>query len=230
MMTGIGIAVALHTRSKLVRVLAPLIGYCAAAFLHMVFNSQVTFADANDYNVLYFGVAVPIVLGAVAYVVRQIFAEGRQIGARLSDYVRLGWLPASDPIVLSRLRTRLWALLVAITWGLGKFVATVRLHNTLTELAYLRDGQVRGIYDTGAVGRERALVERAKMLRPAAISDPRGLKLNLPRWRRSKPVKYDLPNYPGPAGISGKWPVVVGSPQFDPGYSAVDPNWGPPRK
>jgi protease PrsW len=229
-MTGIGIAVALHTRSKVVRVLAPLAGYATAAFLHMVFNSQATFADENDYGVIYFGVAVPVVLAAVAYVVRQILADGRRIESRLDDYVRLGWLLTSDPVVIARLRLRLWALLVAITWGGTRFVATLRLHNRLTELAFLRDGQVRGIYDRGAVSRERTLVEQAKALRPAAISDPRGMKLNLPRWRRRKPVKYGVPNYPGPTGSSGNWPVAVGSPQIDPGYPAVDPQWGPPRK
>ncbi|MFP5282383.1 MAG: PrsW family intramembrane metalloprotease, partial [Actinomycetes bacterium] len=38
-MTGIGLAVALRSKSKTVRVVAPLAGFCAAAFLHMAFNA-----------------------------------------------------------------------------------------------------------------------------------------------------------------------------------------------
>ena len=38
-MTGIGLAVGLRSKSKVVRVVAPLAGYTAAAFLHMAFNS-----------------------------------------------------------------------------------------------------------------------------------------------------------------------------------------------
>ena len=34
-MTGIGLAVALRSKSKIVRIVAPLAGFCAAAFLHM---------------------------------------------------------------------------------------------------------------------------------------------------------------------------------------------------
>ncbi|MBA3021935.1 PrsW family intramembrane metalloprotease [Propionicimonas sp.] len=229
MMTGIGIAVALRTHSKVVRILAPLIGYLAASFLHMFYNSQATFAQGTMQLIMYFGVAVPMVLSAVVYVVRQILLEGRRIRSRLVDYTQLGWLPETDPLVMAKLRLRLWALMVAITRGLKPFLATVRLQRALTELAYLRDGEVRGLYDRAAIARERQLVELARELRRTAISDPRGMKLDLPRWRRAKPVSFGLPNYPGPAGIGGNWPAPVTTPQVGSGHSAVDPNWGPPR-
>lgn len=231
MMTGIGVAVALRTRSKLVRVLAPLAGYGAAAFLHMLFNSQASLSDGNAQLILYFGLALPLVAGALFYVVRQILAEGRRIRARLADFVQLGWLPEADQVVNSRLRTRLWALLVALSRGLRPFVATVTLQRVLTELAYLRDGQVRGLYDEATVVRARELVERAQGLRGVAIDDPRGLRLNLPKFRRAARVNYPPPTYPGPAGIGGNWPAPdQGAPLGSPGYSAVNPQWGPPNR
>jgi len=207
MMTGIGIAVALRTHSKVVRVLAPLAGYCAAAFLHMLYNSQASLTDGNAQLILYFAVALPMVLTAVIYVIRQVLAEGRRLQARLNDYVQLGWLPPSDVIVFSRIRWRAWAPIVAITRGWRCLLATLALQRTLTELAYLRDAEVRGIDGRSAIDRERELVEQANTLRTSAISDPRGQKLNLPRWRRSKPVTYPVPSYPGPAGIGGNWPA-----------------------
>ncbi len=230
MMTGIGVAVALRTRSKVVRVLAPLVGYGAAALLHMVFNSQASLNTQEGQRILYVMVALPMVLGAVIYVVRQVLAQGRVLANRLGDYAQLGWLPASDPVVFARQRLRWWAVMVAATRGWKVFSATVRLERTLTELAYLRDGQVRGIYDEAATVRARYLVEQAKSLRGVAIDDPRGLKLSLPRLRRPRPVTYVPPSYPGPAGIGGNWPAPVGQPPIgSPGYSAVDPTWGPPK-
>jgi RsiW-degrading membrane proteinase PrsW (M82 family) len=230
MMTGIGVAVALRTRSKVVRVLAPLAGYGAAALLHMVFNSQASLNSGSSLLLIYFLVALPAVITAVVYVVRQVFKQGRVLATRLGDYTQLGWLPETDPVGFSRQRLRWWAAMVAATRGWRVFVATVRLERLLTELAYLRDGQVRGIYDEAATVRARELVEQAKALRGTAIDDPRGLKLNLPRLRRPRVLGYVPPSYPGPAGIGGNWPAPVGqAPIGSPGYSAVDPTWGPPK-
>lgn len=230
MMTGIGVAVALRTRSKVVRVLAPLVGYGAAALLHMVFNSQASLNNEQGQVLIYWLVAVPLVLTAATYVVRQVLKQARVLATRLGDYSQLGWLPESDPFVFARQRLRWWAVMVAATRGWRVFSATVRLQRILTELAYLRDGQVRGILDEAATVRARELVEQARGLRGVAIDDPRGLKLSLPRLRRTGPVSYAPPSYPGPAGLGGNWPAPVGqAPIGSPGYSAVDPTWGPPK-
>ena len=229
MMTGIGVAIALRTRSKVVRVLAPLAGFGTAALLHMVYNSQAGLNSEQGQLLLYVLVALPLVLTAVIYVVRQIFKQGRVLATRLGDYAQLGWLPETDPLVFARQRLRWWAVMVAATRGWRIFAATVRLQRVLTELAYLRDGQVRGLYDEAGTVRARYLVEQAAQLRGVAIDDPRGLKLSLPRFRRALPAAYSPPAYPGPSGIGGNWPAPVGQPQIgSPGYSAVDPKWGPP--
>ena len=229
MMTGIGIAVALRTHSKVVRVLAPLIGYLGAALLHMLYNSQAGFAQGAWTYVLYFGVALPMLIGAAVYVVRQILAESRRVRSRLVDYVQLGWLPDSDAYIMSRSRWRLRAAAIAATHGWTCFVDTIRLQRALTELAYLRDGQVRGIMDSGSIPRERELVEVANLRRATAIADPRGMKMNLPRWRRPKPVSYGPPNYPGPSGLAGSWPASTSAVPSEYGTAAVQPNGGPPK-
>ncbi len=59
---------------------------------------------------MYLFVALPLVIGLIVFVVRQLFREGRLIRERLVDYVRVGWLPEGDPAALARLRTRLRAL------------------------------------------------------------------------------------------------------------------------
>jgi RsiW-degrading membrane proteinase PrsW (M82 family) len=229
-LTGIGVAVALRTRSKVVRVLAPLAGYLAAALLHMVFNSQASLNSDQGQLFIYWLVGVPLVISAITYVVRQVLKQRRVLATRLGDYAQLGWLPASDPEVFSRQRLRWWAVMVAATRGWTVFAATVRLERLLTELAYLRDGQVRGIYDQAATVRARYLVEQARTLRGVAIDDPRGLRLSLPKLRRPKPTAYAPPSWPGPSGIGGNWPAPPGQPPIgSPRYTAVDPSWGPPK-
>lgn len=231
MMTGIGLVVALRTHSKVVRVLAPLTGYLLAAFLHMVFNSQAGLSEGQAQQLLYFLVALPLVFSAAMYGFRQVSAESRVIRNRLGDYVRMGWLPPADAEVAGRVRSRFRALLVAITRGWSVFVATVRFQRALTELAYLRDGQARGILDEAAGARAKELLVLVASLRPLAVADPRGQKLNLPRLRRPKPAQIPPPTYPGPQGLGGMWPQPGGSvPLGSPSYSPVDPTWGPPSR
>ena len=82
-MTGIGLAVALRSKSKIVRVVAPLAGFCAAAFLHMAFNTTATLVQGRSLLFIYLGVALPLVIGLIIFVVRQLFREGRLIRERL---------------------------------------------------------------------------------------------------------------------------------------------------
>ncbi len=229
MMTGLGLMVALRTHSKVVRVVAPLIGFLLAALLHMMFNSQASFASGQMRYLIYFGIVLPLVATAVMYGVRQLFKESRKIRARLSDYVRMGWLNPVDPETASRVRRRAWALIVAGTRGLAVLRATLSLQRTLTELAYLRDSEVKGVIDTAGQQRATELLYQARSLRGLAIDDPKGQRLSLPRFRKPKPVDYPPPNYPGPAGLGGNWPAGPGSaPLGSQSYSRVDPTWAPP--
>ena len=82
-MIGIGLAVALRSKSKTVRVVAPLAGFCAAAFLHMAFNTTATLVQGRSLLFIYLGVALPLVIGLIIFVVRQLFREGRLIRERL---------------------------------------------------------------------------------------------------------------------------------------------------
>ena len=157
-MTGIGLAVALRSKSKIVRIVAPLAGYCAAAFLHMLFNSTASLVSGTNLLLIYLFVALPLVVGLIVFVVRQLFREGRLIRQRLTDYTRVGWLDAEDPAALSRLRTRLLALVHAIVQGPDTFLDTIRFQRAATELAYLRDAIARGLVDDAGLAREKILL------------------------------------------------------------------------
>jgi RsiW-degrading membrane proteinase PrsW (M82 family) len=245
-MTGIGLAVALRSKSKVVRIVAPLAGYLAAVLLHMSFNATASLVSGRSLLLVYLTVAVPLVIGVIVFIVRQLFREGRLIRERLTDYVRLGWLPADDPQALSRLRTRLRALWHAVFVGPHVFLDTIRLQRALTELAYLRDAMARGLVDSVGLTREKALLSKARQLRGSAITQPEG-RADYPTFRRpafrtrgaAAALPYAPASYPGPAGIGGNYPAphpLPGVPvtatvplgQTATQYSEVDPNWKPP--
>ncbi len=239
-MTGIGLAVALRSKSKVVRVVAPLAGFCAASFLHMAFNTTASLVSGPSLLWMYLGVALPLVIGMIVFVVRQLLREGRLIRERLIDYVRVGWLPQGDPQPLSRLRIRLRALWHAIFISPSAFLATLRMQRAATELAYLRDAMTRGIVDRAGLLREKVLLARIRSVRAQAVVQPTGRADYPALRRRSAPraVDYPAPTYPGPAGIGGYYATPasestneVGSAplgQTATSYSEVDPNWKPP--
>ena len=213
-MTGIGLAIALRSKSKIVRVVAPLAGYCVAVFLHMAFNTAASLMQGSNLLFIYLAVALPLVVGMIIFIVRQLFREGRLIRERLTDYVRLGWLPESDPKALSRLRTRLRALWHALFKGPDTFLATIRLQRAVTELAYLRDALTRGLIDDTGQVRERELLAKIRAIRPEAIVLPEGRAAypSLRRRRVGSLAAYAPPSYPGPAGLGGNYPAPAAFP------------------
>jgi RsiW-degrading membrane proteinase PrsW (M82 family) len=247
-MTGIGLAVGLRSKSKVVRVVAPLAGYCVAVFLHMAFNTTASLMQGSNLLFIYLAVALPLVIGMIIFVVRQLFREGRLIRERLTDYVRLGWLPETDPKAMSRLRTRLRGLWHALFEGPNTFLATIRMQRAVTELAYLRDGLTRGLIDQTGRVREKELLAKIRAVRKDAVVLPEGRAAypSLRLRRTSTLPAYAPPSYPGPAGLGGNYPAPIAFPaprglpqgasaaasvplgQTATQYSEVDPSWKPP--
>ena len=179
--------------------------------------------------------------------IRQLIREGRLIRERLGDYVRLGWLPESDPEALSRLRTRTRALWHAVFLGPDAFLATIRMQRAVTELAYLRDAMTRGLIDDAGLARERDVLAIIRAVRGRAIVQPEG-RAAYPSFRRQPaPISgYAPPSFPGPAGLGGNYPapapVTQAAATIPPAanaatvplgqtatqYSEVDPSWKPP--
>ena len=184
-MTGVGLAVGLRSRSKLVRIIAPVTGFCLAALGHMAFNGTASVVgDRRQLMIMYF-IALGLVLSVAGFLLGNVFKEGVRIRARLTDFVRMGWLSPRDPIVFSSVRRRFWIALVALTRGPGTFLATQRMLRSMTELAYLRDSMTRGLIDASGTERAKELILQLDGLRPLAISDTVGARIELPRfWRR----------------------------------------------
>ena len=219
--TGVGIGFAVTSRSKVVRVMAPVSGYLLAAFLHMFFNWWVSVLPSEMIiTILMIGVWPIVAVVAIRVTVSSI-RQGRTVADRLTDYVAMGWLPSNYPSAMSRLRTRVWTILMSL-WH-AKPVLTWLLQVRATELALLREAITRGTIDRGGLWREYELIDEiARLGRRGGLADGRGMR---PYWpwnsRRSRGVIASARRVAAtPRQNAVSEPVLK--------YSVVDAGWKPP--
>lgn len=143
-LTGIGLGVAVSSRSTLVRWSAPVAGFLAAVLLHSTWNRSAG-SGLGGFVVSYLVIMVPafIVLVTVATWSRR--REGRVVATRLPAYVEAGWLAPADVAMVSSLPVRKQAL----QWAERKYGDVGRralrdFQHAATELAFLRDRAERG--------------------------------------------------------------------------------------
>ncbi len=127
-MTVFGLVMAVRTRSRTVRIVAPLAGFLAAALLHMAWNGFSS-TLANPYP-LYWFIALPMAMFVVTFAIGHIRKQSTLVGARLGDYVQAGWFADEDRTVVSKATRRLglaWHSMFAhpVTAFLGPLVLLV---------------------------------------------------------------------------------------------------------
>ncbi|MDR2931407.1 MAG: PrsW family intramembrane metalloprotease [Propionibacteriaceae bacterium] len=222
MMTGLGVAFAVTSRSKVVRVVAPVAGYLFAAFLHMFFNLWASVLSEEQLTPTLFAMVWLVVASVGFRLATSSVRQGRVIAARLSDYVTMGWLPPQFPAAFGRLRTRAWTVVMSLFHA--NVVKTWQLQTTVTELAVLRCAITAGTVDRGGLGRERELVERIdQLMASGGLVDGTGLRPVWP-WKRWRPSRWTSSLRHWLLGPSSN--ATSASPMK---YSAVDPRWGPPQ-
>ncbi len=180
---GIGVIVMLRTRSKLVRVLAPIIGFGFAALGHMLYNGFVSVFDPQTEGGILrrlYIVFVFVAISLLSYLFRELIRQGRIITYRALDYAQMGWLTPRDTLVFNNLFRRWKLALASLFRGRKTIVATHKIINRVTELCYLRESIDRGLVGRGSHQRERELVDEIRALRGVALDETYGLKI-IPR-------------------------------------------------
>ena len=222
LMTGVGVAFAVTSRSKTVRVLAPVTGYLFAALLHMFFNWASSMISEEQLVPLILIIAWPIVILVLFRVIVSSVSQGRTVKARLGDYVTMGWLPDTYPAAFSRLRTRAWTVIIS-PWH-ANVIKTWTLQTRVTQLALLREAITRGTVDDAGIWRERELVDEiSRLAHNGGLVNGKGLR---PYWPW-KSIKARISLLMSRSRNSSVAPHnVVGSPIT---YSDQNPRWGPPE-
>ena len=136
-MTGVGIGIASVSRSRTVRVVAPLAGLGAAILLHAIWNTS---AGAGYFFGAYLLIMVPIFALLIAVVVFGLRREGRIIRTQLERV-----LPADEARMYGSLRERRrWRREARRAGGKRAERAMAELQRTAAELAFQRHQLERG--------------------------------------------------------------------------------------
>ncbi|HKG51692.1 MAG TPA: PrsW family intramembrane metalloprotease [Actinomycetales bacterium] len=160
MCTGIGLGVAVTTRRRGVRVMAPLVGLLCAVGLHGLWNLSAV-AGLRGFLGIYVLVQVPIFLAAVGFALWARRREARLVTRHLQVYAASGWFTPEEVAMLGsmgeRRRARAWAHSVGGSAGKR---AMAGFQNAATELAFLRDRSLRAAVPDDARQAERSLLRQ----------------------------------------------------------------------
>lgn len=162
-MTGIGLGLAAHTRSRVVRYLVPPLGLCAAMLLHSAWNASAYFAGRFESGLIllasYFLVMVPIFIGLLVVIILALRHEGRILREHLRAECERGLLTADEYARLCSVRGRMGASYDALKGrGMKGWRTRKQLHRAASELAFHRHRVARGIVAGDGSDAEREAV------------------------------------------------------------------------
>ncbi len=165
--TGIGVGVAVVTKSRLWRFLAPVLGYLAAVCAHAAWNASAFLAGGRMFVLTYLVAMVPAFLLLVGFAVWARVREGRMLTRSLTDCANRGLLAQQEVPWLVRLPARRAARHHARAYGgpVGERVMREYQQQAI-ELGFLHDRYLRGTAPADFVQRGSAMVQRLQALRP----------------------------------------------------------------
>jgi RsiW-degrading membrane proteinase PrsW (M82 family) len=167
---GIGVGIAVTSRSRAVRVLAPLAGYVVAVGAHAAWNGSLLLDDGRNAVATYVFLMVPAFLLLTGFAVWSRRREGRVLTAALTDCAQRGFLhPAEIPWLASIPARRFARRYAERAGGMPARRAMVAYQNEAVELGFLHSRYLRGVPppDFAAIGQEH--VERMHVLRPTLL-------------------------------------------------------------
>jgi RsiW-degrading membrane proteinase PrsW (M82 family) len=148
--TGVGVGIAVSSRRRVVRVVAPVVGYLLAACAHGLWNSALMLDDGANAVSTYVFLMVPAFLLFVAFAVWARAREGKLLAAALADCARHGYLDPSEIPWLVRLPARRTCRRYAEQVG-GRAArdAMAAYQREAIELGYLHYRYLRGTAPAG---------------------------------------------------------------------------------
>ncbi|MCW2784965.1 MAG: PrsW family intrarane metalloprotease [Marmoricola sp.] len=168
--TGIGIGIAVSSRSTLVRWLAPALGYCLAVAAHAAWNASLLLDSGQGAASAYLLLMVP------AFVVMVIFAiwarrrEGALLANSLTDCARRGFLEPQEVPWLTRIPARKVSRRYAgKVGGSDALNAMKHYQSEAIELGFLHHRYLRGTAPAHYETLGQAHVQRMFALRPQLL-------------------------------------------------------------
>ncbi len=131
-MTGIGCGIARESHNKFVRILAPLLGYCAAVFLHALWNGMAILGGFESFVVGYLFIEIPFFLIFVGFAFYVMHRQNKILKEMLAFDIARGLIPKEHgETAVSAFKSSAW--LVGGLFG-GKFRARSRYLRAIGKL------------------------------------------------------------------------------------------------
>ena len=202
--TGLGFGIGLTSRSRVKRVVAPVLGFLTAVVLHGIWNGS-AFYGTRNFLLAYALVMLPLLIVIVSVTIWARSREGRMLVAALEQTVQMGWTRPEEVRWVAKLTDRVSARRHARLRGGPQAARAVRaFQQTMIEIAFLHQRFVDGTAPRDVNARMLALLDHAAALRPYVILPPElgrptlgggppALSAAAPGW-----VPPDLPEWYGP--------------------------------
>ena len=188
---GVGVGIAVSTRSRSLRWVAPVLGYLVAVLLHGIWNGS-SFWGARGFLIAYAAVMLPLLVVVLAIAIWARVREGRMLTAALQQTTALGWTRPEEIRWVARLSDRMSSRGYAQRVGGPRAKQTLRaFQQTLTEIAFLHLRALQGTAPPDLNQRMLALLQHAAALRPYVVLPP--------------PARFQ-PSLPGAPGRTGHRP------------------------
>jgi RsiW-degrading membrane proteinase PrsW (M82 family) len=167
--TGIGVGIAVGSRSRAVRIGAPLAGYALAVVAHAIWNGS-TLYGFTGFVGAYVVLMAPAFIGMVALAVWARRSEQRMLVASLTDAAHRGLIPATDIGWLVSLRARRAGRAHALAHGGPQAHRAMRdYQQAAVELGFLHHRFLRGVPPPDFLERGQLYVERIAAARPFVV-------------------------------------------------------------
>jgi RsiW-degrading membrane proteinase PrsW (M82 family) len=167
---GIGLGLAVSSRSRPVQVAAPLVGYVVAVGAHALWNASLLLDGGSGAIATYFLLMVPAFVILVAFAIWSRRREGALLAASLTDCARRGFLHPNEVPWLARIPARRACRQHAAAAGGEPALEAMKLYQTeAIELGFLHHRYLRGTAPANyrALGEEH--VRRMFLLRPHLV-------------------------------------------------------------
>lgn len=167
---GVGVGIAVGSRSRVVRVAAPVIGYLLACTAHGLWNASLLLDGGSGALGTYVLLMVPAFGAFVCFAVWARKREGVLLATALTDCSRRGFLDPVEVPWLSRIPARRTCRRHAQAVGGPDAGAAMRAYQAeAIELGFLHHRYLRGTAPVGYLDLGNAHVDRMRALRPRLI-------------------------------------------------------------
>lgn len=131
-MTGIGVGIARESHNGFIRILAPILGYCGAVFLHALWNGMAILGGFGSFLVGYLVIEIPFFLIFVGFAFYVMYRQNKILKDMLAIDIARGLIPKEHgETAVSAFKSSAWLI-----GGLfnGKFRARSRYLRALGKL------------------------------------------------------------------------------------------------